>query len=148
MLTYSAAQFILFYYLLLLATRSYRWSKELQTEQEWKLLQGNLSQQNYFRNYTIKEVHWFFSYVCNGKFAVFWVLCCGITCKWVLLPTIDLYFYQLKQIVRKYKIDSVSRARSILGQKLYVHVFQLAKKRLCCRAFSFLTVFCACVRRN
>ena len=31
-----------------------------------------------------KRVHWFFSYVCNGKSSVFWVLCCGITCKWVL----------------------------------------------------------------
>ena len=38
-------------------------------------------------------------YVCNGKFAVFWGLYCGITCKWVLFPTIDLYFYQLSQIV-------------------------------------------------
>ena len=40
-----------------------------------------------------KKVHRFFSHVCNGKFAVFWVLYCGITCKWVLFPTIDLYFY-------------------------------------------------------
>ena len=42
-----------------------------------------------------KKVHWFFSYVCNGKSAVFWVLCCGITCKWVLFPSIDVYFYWL-----------------------------------------------------
>ena len=42
-----------------------------------------------------KNVRWFFSHVCNGKFAAFWVLCCGITCKWVLFPTIDLYFYWL-----------------------------------------------------
>ena len=34
-----------------------------------------------------------FSYVCNGKFSVFWVLYCGITCKWVLFSTIELYFY-------------------------------------------------------
>ena len=31
--------------------------------------------------WTMKKVHWFFSHVCNGKFSVFWVLCCGITCK-------------------------------------------------------------------
>ena len=37
----------------------------------------------------------FFLYVCKGKFAVFWVLYCGITCKWVLFSTIDLYFYLL-----------------------------------------------------
>ena len=41
-------------------------------------------------------------FVCNGKCAVFWVLYCGITCKWVLFPTIDLYFYQLAQIEGKY----------------------------------------------
>ena len=35
----------------------------------------------------------FFLYVCNGKFAVFWVLCCGIICKGALFHTIDLYFY-------------------------------------------------------
>ena len=34
-----------------------------------------------------------FLHVCNGKFAVFWVLCCGVTCKRVLFPTIDIYFY-------------------------------------------------------
>ena len=33
--------------------------------------------------WTIKKSNWFFSCVCNGKFAVFWVL----------FPTIDLYFY-------------------------------------------------------
>ena len=32
-----------------------------------------------------KKVHWFFTHVCNCKFAVLWVLCCGITCKWVLM---------------------------------------------------------------
>ena len=31
-----------------------------------------------------KKVHWFSPHGCNGKFAVFWVLFCGITCKWVL----------------------------------------------------------------
>ena len=31
-----------------------------------------------------KKVQWFFSYVCNGKFAAFWLLFCKITCKWVL----------------------------------------------------------------
>ena len=31
--------------------------------------------------------------VCNGKFVVFWVHFCEITCKWVLFPTIDLYFH-------------------------------------------------------
>ena len=30
-----------------------------------------------------------FSRVCNGKIAVFWVLCCGITSKWALFSTID-----------------------------------------------------------
>ena len=40
----------------------------------------------------IKKVHWFLSYVCNGKFAVCWVLCCGITARWVLFPSIDVCF--------------------------------------------------------
>ena len=31
-----------------------------------------------------QKIHWFFSYVCNGKFAMFWVLYCEITCEWVL----------------------------------------------------------------
>ena len=31
-----------------------------------------------------KKIHWLFSHVCNGKFAVFLVFCCGITCKWCL----------------------------------------------------------------
>ena len=42
-----------------------------------------------------KKVHWFFSHVCNGNFAVFGVLCYGITCKWVLFCSIDVYFYWL-----------------------------------------------------
>ena len=42
-----------------------------------------------------EKFHCFFSYVCNGKFVVFWVLFCGITCKWVLFPTINSYFYYL-----------------------------------------------------
>ena len=58
-----------------------------------------------------KKVHWFFSYVCNGKFAVFWVLYCGITAKRALFRTIDLYFYKLARIVGKYIIDSFSRAQ-------------------------------------
>ena len=33
----------------------------------------------------------FLLHVCDDKFAAFWVLCCGITCKWVLFSTIDLY---------------------------------------------------------
>ena len=40
-----------------------------------------------------KKVHRSFPYVSNGKFAVFWVLCCGITGKRALFPSIDLYFY-------------------------------------------------------
>ena len=40
---------------------------------------------------------------CNSKFAVFWLLCCRmITCKWVLFPGIDVYVYQLVQIIEKY----------------------------------------------
>ena len=34
-----------------------------------------------------------YSRVCNGKFAVFWVLYCGITGKQALFPLIDLYLY-------------------------------------------------------
>ena len=30
---------------------------------------------------TMKKVRWFVSHVCNGNFVVFWVLCCGKTCK-------------------------------------------------------------------
>ena len=74
-----------------------------------------------------KYVHQFFSYICNGKFAVFWVLCCGITCKQVLFSTIDLYFYQLAQIVEKYIIDSFL-IHDNLQQKLNFNVFQLAKR--------------------
>ena len=51
---------------------------------------------------TIKKVHWFLSRVCNGKFAVFWVLCYGITCKWPLFPSIDVYFCWLALIIGKY----------------------------------------------
>ena len=46
-----------------------------------------------------KKVHRLFSHVCNGKFAVFLVLCCEITGKWVLFPSIDVYFYWLTQII-------------------------------------------------
>ena len=42
-----------------------------------------------------KKVHWFFSHVGNGKFAVIWLLCCGITCKWVLFSGIVAYFHCL-----------------------------------------------------
>ena len=42
-----------------------------------------------------KKVYWFFSYVCNGKFAVFWLLCCRITCKWVLFLSIDVRMFLL-----------------------------------------------------
>ena len=84
-----------------------------------------------------------------GKFVVFWVFYCGITCKWVFFPTIDFYFYQLAQIVGKYIIDSFSRAQSRLRQKLNVYVFQLARKWHCCRASSFLTgCLFACAASN
>ena len=89
-----------------------------------------------------KEVYWFFSCVCNDKFVVFWVLCCWITCKWVLFPTIDLYFYQLAQIVGKYIIDQFSRAQSRLRQKLNVYVFQLAKNGTLFGLFRFSLSFC------
>ena len=96
-----------------------------------------------------KKFTGFFSYVCNGKFAVIWVLCCGITCKWVLYPTIDLYLYQLAQIVGKYIIDSFLRAQSRLPQKLYVQVFQLAKTgTLFGLCFSLCFLFaCAAINR-
>ena len=42
------------------------------------------------------------SYVCNHKFVMFWLLCCRITCKWVLFLNIDVYLYWLAQIIRKY----------------------------------------------
>ena len=96
-----------------------------------------------------KIVHWFFSYVCNGKFAVFWVFFCGITCKWVLFPSIDIYFYQLAQIVGRYIIDSFSRVQSKLRQKLNVYVFQLAKSCTFVRPFCFsLSFLCACAAIN
>ena len=38
-------------------------------------------------SYKKKKERGFFSHIYNGKFAVFLVLCCGITCKWVLLFT-------------------------------------------------------------
>ena len=43
-----------------------------------------------------KKVHWFFSYVCNGKSAVFWVLCCGITCKRALFFVWQKNYSQLQ----------------------------------------------------
>ena len=61
--------------------------KEYNYEQKWKLLQKNLSLQNYCGDQSrrpccpIKKLHWFFPYVYNSKFAVFWVIYCGITCK-------------------------------------------------------------------
>ena len=64
---------------------------------------------------------------CNGKFSAFLVLFCGITSKWVLFPTIDLYIYQLTQIVRKYIIYSFLREQSRLRYKLKVYMFELAK---------------------
>ena len=67
-----------------------------------------------------KKVNCFLAHVCNDKFAVFWFLCCGINCKSVLFPTIDLYCHQLAQIVEKYIIDSFPRAQSRWRQKFNV----------------------------
>ena len=83
-------------------------TKELQFLQKRKLLHGNLSQQDYCGSLsrhpcrTIKKVYCFFLHVCKGKFAVFWVLCCGITCNWVLFSSLDVYFYWLAYIISKY----------------------------------------------
>ena len=40
-----------------------------------------------------KKIPLVLSHVCNDKFSAFWMLFCGMTCKWVLFPTIDLLFY-------------------------------------------------------
>ena len=87
------------------------------------------------------------SFQCNKKQNQ---LFCGITCKWVLFPIIDLYFYQLAQIVGKYIIDSFLRAQSRLRQKLNVYVFQLAKKPHSLQTFCFSLCFlfaCAAINR-
>ena len=90
-----------------------------------------------------KKVHWFLSHVCNNKFAAFWGLFCEITCKWVLFPTIDLYFYQLTQIVGKYIIDSLPCAQSRQRQKFNVLVFHLAKTALSSGFFVSHRLFCS-----
>ena len=91
---------------------------------------------------TTRKLHWFFSHVCNCKFAAFWVLFCGVTCKWVLFPIIDLYFYQVAQIVGYYTIESFPRAQSRLQQKLNVYVFQPAKNCTLVGLPRFLSSFC------
>ena len=46
----------------------------------------------------IKIGRWFFLHVYNGKFAVFWVLCYGITCKCVR-QEFDMFVFHFGKIV-------------------------------------------------
>ena len=55
-----------------------------------------------------KKVCWFLSHVCNGKFAVFWALGCGITYKWRLFLRILIHIYIIDLLTRahlKFAID-------------------------------------------
>ena len=90
-----------------------------------------------------KKVHWFFSHVCNGKFAVLQLLCCGMTCKWVLFPTIDLYFYWLAQIS---EIDNGLVTACIIKTATGVQCqcFTLEKALLCPCLFVSRRRFCLC----
>ena len=83
-----------------------------------------------------KKVHWFFSYVCNGKFSVFWVLYCGITCK--CIDRCKVYN----------RLVSASTVKTAIDVKCLC--VSTSKKRHYCRAFSFLTVClfaCATINR-
>ena len=128
---------------------SYHSSKELQTDQERKLLQRNFSLQNYCRSenrrscFTTKKVHWFFSHVCNGKFAAFWVLCCGITCKWVLIPSMDVCFYWFAQISEiDNRLVTVRMIKTAKG--VQCECFTLKKARLCPYLSISRRRFCLC----
>ena len=91
-----------------------------------------------------KKIHRFFSYVCNGKFAVFWVLCCGMTCKRVLFPTIDLGCMDRWKVYNKHVFAcTVKTAIKVKRQCVLT-----SKTRHSCRASSFLTVFFVRVRRK
>ena len=79
-----------------------------------------------------EKVHWFFSHVRNGEFAVFWVLCCEVTCKWVLFSSIDVYFFWLAQIIGKYNrlviaciVNFAKKKRHILRVLSFCIVFFL-----------------------
>ena len=89
-----------------------------------------------------KKICWFFSHVCNGKFAVLWVLCCGINCKWVLFPSIDIVSIGLHRSLKKYnRLFTACTVKTVT--KVYSVCVPLRKKRHCIRVHSFLTVnFC------
>ena len=73
--------------------------KELKIEEERKLLQMHLNGNIFAGNdvasrmVTTKKITVFFCDVCKAQLTVFWVLFCGIICKWVLFATIDVIFY-------------------------------------------------------
>ena len=77
----------------------------------------------------------------NGKFAVFWVLYRGITCKWVFFPTLDLYFCQLAQIVGKYIIDSLFACTVKTAIKVKCLCVPTSKKRHSLRTLCFSLCF-------
>ena len=91
-----------------------------------------------------KKVHWLFQYVYNAKFAVFQVLCCVITCKRVLFPSINVCFHQLAQIS---EIDNrLVTARIVkIATGVQCQCSTLEKVRLC--PFVSVGVF-VCVRHN
>ena len=114
--------------------------RELQFLHVRKLLQRNISLQNYCGSLrrrpcdTRKKVRWYFSRVYSSKCAVFWVLCCGMTCKQGDFPNIDVYFYWLAQIVEKYnrlvtartvKTATPRKRRHCLWLSLFLIVFFL-----------------------
>ena len=77
-----------------------------------------------------KKVQWFLSHVCIGKFAVFRVLCCRITCKWTFFLLTQMYIFIGLHRSLENIIDSLPRAQSRLRSKLNVYEFQLAKTSL------------------
>ena len=87
-----------------------------------------------------KKVLSFFSYVCNGKFAVFQVHCCGITCKWVFFASRMYISISLHRLLENI-IDLLPLAQSRLRWKL--NVFQLAKNLTFVRHFIGFLFACA-----
>ena len=88
-----------------------------------------------------------FSHVCNGKFAVFWVPCCGITCKWALFPNRCIFDIGLHKSLENI-IDPLVRAKSRLQSKINVYEFQQAKSSLLLGFFVSHRLFYVSVRRD
>ena len=66
---------------------------------------------------------WFFKYIANAPLAVFWIFCCGITCKWMLFANTYVFsnwFTQIYLFIGIYVITLSMRAQSRLRLDFYV----------------------------